>query len=117
MPFIGRDWRSPGEAWVKTDEGSWEKLKILETSTVNSQSRNVHHDQSGFHSGGDSSTESDSDTEGNGCDDGSALDTNQSRDACLKETDSGRSRHSSDRGSQSPTLGRPWGTSSHFIRH
>lgn len=32
MPFIGRDWRSPGEAWVKTDEGSWEKLKILETS-------------------------------------------------------------------------------------
>jgi len=31
MPFIGKDWRSPGEAWVKTDEGSWEKLKILET--------------------------------------------------------------------------------------
>lgn len=34
MPFIGKDWRSPGEAWVKTDEGSWEKLKILETSAV-----------------------------------------------------------------------------------
>lgn len=29
MPFIGRDWRSPGETWVKTDEG-WEKKKILE---------------------------------------------------------------------------------------
>lgn len=29
MPFIGRDWRSPGEAWVKTEEG-WEKKKILE---------------------------------------------------------------------------------------
>lgn len=29
MPFIGRDWRSPGEAWVKTGEG-WEKKKILE---------------------------------------------------------------------------------------
>ena len=42
MPFIGRDWRDPGEAWVKTDEGSWEKLKILETST---QNRNLHHDQ------------------------------------------------------------------------
>uniref|UniRef100_A0A2R5LE02 Putative f-box n=1 Tax=Ornithodoros turicata TaxID=34597 RepID=A0A2R5LE02_9ACAR len=29
MPFIGRDWRSPGETWVKTNEG-WEKKKILE---------------------------------------------------------------------------------------
>lgn len=29
MPFISKDWRSPGEAWVKTDEG-WEKLKVLE---------------------------------------------------------------------------------------
>lgn len=29
MPFIGRDWRSPGEAWVKTEEG-WERKKILE---------------------------------------------------------------------------------------
>lgn len=29
MPFISKDWRSPGEAWVKTEEG-WEKLKVLE---------------------------------------------------------------------------------------
>uniref|UniRef100_A0A146L5W0 F-box only protein 25 n=3 Tax=Lygus hesperus TaxID=30085 RepID=A0A146L5W0_LYGHE len=29
MPFISKDWRSPGEAWVKTREG-WEKKKILE---------------------------------------------------------------------------------------
>jgi len=29
MPFISKDWRSPGEEWVKTQEG-WEKKKILE---------------------------------------------------------------------------------------
>ncbi|XP_068618195.1 F-box only protein 25 isoform X2 [Battus philenor] len=29
MPFISKDWRSPGEEWVKTDEG-WEKKKVLE---------------------------------------------------------------------------------------
>ncbi|KAK9722126.1 hypothetical protein QE152_g19821 [Popillia japonica] len=29
MPFISKDWRSPGEAWVKTQEG-WEKMKDLE---------------------------------------------------------------------------------------
>ncbi|KAK3915418.1 F-box only protein 32 [Frankliniella fusca] len=29
MPFISKDWRSPGEEWVKTEEG-WEKKKILE---------------------------------------------------------------------------------------
>jgi F-box protein 25/32 len=29
MPFISKDWRSPGEAWVKTEEG-WEKKKVLE---------------------------------------------------------------------------------------
>ncbi|KAJ6647600.1 F-box only protein 32 [Pseudolycoriella hygida] len=29
MPFISKDWRSPGEAWVKTEDG-WEKLKVLE---------------------------------------------------------------------------------------
>ncbi|KAG8233515.1 hypothetical protein J437_LFUL011676, partial [Ladona fulva] len=28
MPFISKDWRSPGEEWVKTEEG-WEKKKIL----------------------------------------------------------------------------------------
>uniref|UniRef100_A0A2M4ANT3 Putative f-box n=1 Tax=Anopheles triannulatus TaxID=58253 RepID=A0A2M4ANT3_9DIPT len=29
MPFISKDWRSPGDSWVKTEEG-WEKLKVLE---------------------------------------------------------------------------------------
>ncbi|XP_026274475.1 F-box only protein 32 isoform X1 [Frankliniella occidentalis] len=29
MPFISKDWRSPGEEWVKTEEG-WEKKKVLE---------------------------------------------------------------------------------------
>lgn len=29
MPFYSKDWRSPGEAWVKTEEG-WEKMKVLE---------------------------------------------------------------------------------------
>nr|CAD7419702.1 unnamed protein product [Timema poppensis] len=29
MPFLSKDWRSPGEEWVKTEEG-WEKKKILE---------------------------------------------------------------------------------------
>ncbi|GBP19381.1 hypothetical protein EVAR_12422_1 [Eumeta japonica] len=34
MPFISKDWRSPGEEWVKTQEG-WEKKKVLEcTSSV-----------------------------------------------------------------------------------
>lgn len=31
MPFISKDWRSPGEEWVKTQEG-WEKKKVLECS-------------------------------------------------------------------------------------
>lgn len=45
MPFISKDWRSPGEEWVKTEEG-WEKKKILECgrqifgqSTENMESR------------------------------------------------------------------------------
>merc|ERR1712137_1324668 len=29
MPFFAKDWRSPGEVWIKTDDG-WEKQKILE---------------------------------------------------------------------------------------
>ncbi|VVC91027.1 unnamed protein product [Leptidea sinapis] len=32
MPFISKDWRSPGEVWVKTQEG-WEKKKVLECTT------------------------------------------------------------------------------------
>lgn len=38
MPFIGKDWRSPGEAWVKTEEGSWEKLKIMDPVPASSSS-------------------------------------------------------------------------------
>jgi len=30
MPFISKDWRSPGELWVKTKSGTWEKVKILQ---------------------------------------------------------------------------------------
>jgi len=32
MPFISKDWRSPGETWVKTHEG-WEKKKVLECTS------------------------------------------------------------------------------------
>ncbi|XP_052775000.1 F-box only protein 32-like [Mya arenaria] len=28
MPFLGKDWRGSGDEWVRTKEGSWEKLKI-----------------------------------------------------------------------------------------
>ena len=31
MPFIGRDWRSPGEAWVKTESLGWQRMKIIES--------------------------------------------------------------------------------------
>ena len=39
MPFISKDWRSPGEHWVKTEEG-WEKKKVLECLS----SINIHGD-------------------------------------------------------------------------
>ncbi|XP_054153074.1 F-box only protein 32-like [Oppia nitens] len=60
MPFIGRDWRSPGEVWIKTDEG-WERMKLLQNSAF---LRNQTHEQ-GFPSSGDSSTDSDSEDENN----------------------------------------------------
>lgn len=31
MPFIGQDWRSPGEAWVKTETLGWQRMKIIES--------------------------------------------------------------------------------------
>lgn len=31
MPFIGRDWRSPGEAWVKTESLGWQRMKLIES--------------------------------------------------------------------------------------
>lgn len=30
MPFLSRDWRGPGEAWVKSKDG-WEMMKVVET--------------------------------------------------------------------------------------
>lgn len=49
MPFLGKDWRSPGEVWVKTSEG-WERKKILEYKsnlgqTRHSRSRNLFHEK------------------------------------------------------------------------
>jgi F-box protein 25/32 len=29
MPFLGKDWRSCGDEWVKTEQG-WERIKVLE---------------------------------------------------------------------------------------
>lgn len=37
MPFYAKDWRSPGESWIKTEDG-WEKLKILECRRRRSRS-------------------------------------------------------------------------------
>jgi len=47
MPFLGQDWRSPGESWVKTEEG-WIRTTADETNNNNNVSvdRSVtnHHD-------------------------------------------------------------------------
>ncbi|GIY11343.1 f-box only protein 32 [Caerostris extrusa] len=47
MPFLGKDWRSPGEAWVKTSEG-WERKKILEYKSNHGQQR-YSRNRSSFH--------------------------------------------------------------------
>ncbi|XP_065204281.1 F-box only protein 32 [Planococcus citri] len=44
MPFISKDWRSPGEEWVKTEEG-WEKKKILECSNLSLIERHNNFDR------------------------------------------------------------------------
>ena len=41
MPFFGVDWRSPGEVWIKTDDG-WEKQKILECRQYSHSTRYVN---------------------------------------------------------------------------
>ncbi|XP_037094843.1 F-box only protein 32-like [Pollicipes pollicipes] len=41
MPFLSRDWRSPGEEWVKTEEG-WEQKKILECGSSPPRSHNLN---------------------------------------------------------------------------
>ncbi|KAF0289514.1 F-box only protein 25 [Amphibalanus amphitrite] len=44
MPFLSRDWRSPGEEWVKTEEG-WEQKKILECGNSPPRSLNSSLDE------------------------------------------------------------------------
>jgi F-box protein 25/32 len=29
MPFLGKDWRSSGDEWIKTEQG-WQKTKYLQ---------------------------------------------------------------------------------------
>ena len=50
MPFISKDWRSPGEEWVKY-EGGWEKKSVL--TIVDNKANNDHLDlwSSNFDSG------------------------------------------------------------------
>ncbi|XP_022240912.1 F-box only protein 32-like isoform X1 [Limulus polyphemus] len=65
MPFISKDWRSPGEAWVKTDEG-WERKKNLEqlnrnmkkSSKTSKYSRKFALDSDGSTDSSDSDSES-----------------------------------------------------------
>ncbi|ESO88260.1 hypothetical protein LOTGIDRAFT_234595 [Lottia gigantea] len=40
MPFLGRDWRSPGDQWVRTTEG-WEKLKLWRVKVFENLNQNV----------------------------------------------------------------------------
>ncbi|KAG1668873.1 F-box only protein 25 [Nymphon striatum] len=44
MPFIGQDWRSPGELWIKTEIG-WEKKKIFDFLNKPEDSRLELHEQ------------------------------------------------------------------------
>jgi len=44
MPFFGVDWRSPGEVWIKTDDG-WEKQKILECRQYSHSTRSIDNDK------------------------------------------------------------------------
>lgn len=40
MPFLGQDWRSPGQSWVKTEEG-WKKTTTDDTNNNVSPERLV----------------------------------------------------------------------------
>ncbi|OWF47289.1 F-box only protein 32-like [Mizuhopecten yessoensis] len=40
MPFLGRDWRSNGDEWVKTHNG-WEKLKLWRIKVFESLNENI----------------------------------------------------------------------------
>lgn len=36
MPFLGQDWRSPGQSWVKTEEG-WKKTTDDKNNNVSAE--------------------------------------------------------------------------------
>lgn len=40
MPFLGKDWRSGGDEWLKTDAG-WEKVKIRRLKIFENLNENV----------------------------------------------------------------------------
>ncbi|XP_053200555.1 F-box only protein 25-like isoform X2 [Panonychus citri] len=94
MVFIGQDWRSPGEQWVKTDKGSWERLKLLESNRLFAQERFCDH---GFHSSSESSGDSDSENESNGSSDGSRMDL----ESCLSSSPNNSSENSYSSSQQS----------------
>lgn len=37
MPFLGKDWRSSGDQWIKTEQG-WQRMKsyqyVVDTSNI-----------------------------------------------------------------------------------
>ncbi|GFS25290.1 F box only protein 32 [Elysia marginata] len=40
MPFIGQDWRSPGDQWVRTSEG-WEKMRLWRVKIFENLNQNA----------------------------------------------------------------------------
>lgn len=40
MPFLGQDWRSPGDQWVRTSEG-WERLRLWRIKVFENLNENV----------------------------------------------------------------------------
>ncbi|CAH1774209.1 unnamed protein product [Owenia fusiformis] len=40
MPFLGQDWRGPGEEWVKTTEG-WDRLKLWRLRLLENLNENI----------------------------------------------------------------------------
>lgn len=40
MPFLSRDWRSPGDQWVRTSEG-WERLKLWRIKIFERMNENI----------------------------------------------------------------------------
>ncbi|XP_056017909.1 F-box only protein 25-like isoform X2 [Ostrea edulis] len=40
MPFLSRDWRSPGDQWVRTNEG-WERLKLWRIKIFERMNENI----------------------------------------------------------------------------